>query len=256
MANVALKALANARRLYNDAVSLRHADRLPSALMVAGLAADELGKHALVSSFYTRDQTNEEWRKFWRRFRNHEAKLDDALLGSWTGDLLSEDPPPDAAAFHRERLLATYVDVADDGTVSAPSEVVIKERVDEVLGVLHGELSYCESVVGKATPSQFAAALESMRTSARTSEIRQLVSKGGPAAVMAFVISARAGLPYDQALSFAQQAESIFGRFGRDNDHDPPSTPTDGVAHTTLKALENVDLGEDGPRSAETGALP
>ena len=119
MAEVALEALVNARRLYDDAVSLRQGDRLPSALMVAGLAADELGKHVLVTSFYNRDQTDDEWSKFWRRFRNHQEKLGDALLGAWAGDLISEDPPPDAAEFHQERLLATYVDVTPDGTVSA-----------------------------------------------------------------------------------------------------------------------------------------
>jgi AbiV family abortive infection protein len=93
-----------------------------------------LGKHVLVSSFFARDQTDEEWRKFWRRFRSHQEKLGDALLGAWAGDLFSEDPPPDAAAFHQERLLATYTDVSDDGTVSKPSDAVAKERVDELLG--------------------------------------------------------------------------------------------------------------------------
>src|SRR6266487_3986865 len=133
MAEVGLEALSNARRLYDDAVSLRQGDRLPSAFMVAGLAADELGKHILVSSFYAREQTDEEWRKFWRRFRSHESKLDDALLGTWAGDLVSEDPPPDVAGVHQERLLETYVDVSANGTVSAPSWVVKKERVDEIL---------------------------------------------------------------------------------------------------------------------------
>ena len=80
MAAVALESLANARRLYDDAVLLRQADRLPSAFMVAGLAADELGKHVLVAAFYgAREETDAEWRNFWRRFRNHESKLDNTL---------------------------------------------------------------------------------------------------------------------------------------------------------------------------------
>ena len=150
--------------------------------MVAGLAADELGKHVLVTSFYAREQTNEEWRKFWRRFRSHESKLGDVLLGAWAGDLASEDPPPDVAGFHQERLLATYVDVTADGTVSAPSRVVRKERVDEILSLTQQELSFCESVFAGATPSQFAAALESMRTSAHGQDMRQLFNEGGPEA--------------------------------------------------------------------------
>src|SRR3954451_13467833 len=74
-ADVAIHALANARRMHDDAVFLRHAGRLPSAFMVAGLAADELGKHVIVTSFFGRNDTDAEWRKFWRRFRQHEAKL-------------------------------------------------------------------------------------------------------------------------------------------------------------------------------------
>jgi AbiV family abortive infection protein len=218
MAEVGLEALVNARRLYDDAVSLRQGDRLPSALMVAGLAADELGKHVLVSSFYVREQTDEEWRKFWWRFRNHESKLGDALLGAWAGDLFSEDPPPDVARFHQERLLATYVDVTSDGTVSAPSWIVRKGRVDEILSLLQRELSYCDSMVAEATPSQFAAVLESMRTSAHGQEIRQFLNEGGPDAAMAFAIGARAGMPYDLALSFAQQVKDIFDRPCRDDE--------------------------------------
>jgi AbiV family abortive infection protein len=218
MAEIGLEALSNARRLYDDAASLRQGDRLPSALMVAGLAADELGKHILVSSFYAREQTDEEWHKFWRRFRSHQSKLGDTLLGAWAGDLISEDPPPDVARFHQERLLATYVDITADGTVSAPSWVVRKERVDEILSLLQRELSFCESVFAEATPSQFAAALESMRTSAIGQDARQLLNEGGPEAAMAFVMCARAGMPYDLALSFAQHAKDIFGHPGRDDE--------------------------------------
>jgi AbiV family abortive infection protein len=218
MAEVALEALVNARRLYDDAVSLRQGDRLPSALMVAGLAADELGKHVLVTSFYGREQTDDEWRKFWRRFRSHQSKLGDALLGAWAGDLASEDPPPDGAVFHQERLRATYVDVTADGTVSAPAWIVRQERVDEILFLLQRELSFCESVVAGATPSQYAAALESMQTSAIGQESRQLINEGGPGAAMALAICVRAGMPYDLARSLAQHAKDVFGRPSQDND--------------------------------------
>lgn len=87
--------------------------------------------------------------------------------------------------------VAEYVDVTADGTVSAPSWVVRKGRADEILSLLQRELSFCESVVAEATPSQFAAALESMRTSALGQEMRQVVNEGGPAAGVAFAICAR-----------------------------------------------------------------
>jgi AbiV family abortive infection protein len=125
MAEVALEVLANARRLYNDAALLQRVGRLASAFMVAGLGADELGKHVLVASFYgSREDTDEQWRKFWRRFRNHQSKLGDALLGAWMADLFTEDPPPDVATFHQERLLSTYVDIGPDGAVTVPVRLV------------------------------------------------------------------------------------------------------------------------------------
>ena len=94
MAEVSLAAMRNCRRLLDDAVMLAGAGRLPSALMLAGLAADELGKHVLVASFFAREGTDEDWRKFWSRFRNHTEKLGDALMGSWVGDLLTDEPEP------------------------------------------------------------------------------------------------------------------------------------------------------------------
>lgn len=60
MAEVALAALANARRLLADATFLRVSGRTASAYVLAGLAADELGKHVLVASFFGREDTDTE----------------------------------------------------------------------------------------------------------------------------------------------------------------------------------------------------
>jgi len=212
MAQVALEALVNARRLFDDAVRLRLAGRLPSAFMVAGLANDELGKPVLVSSFYgVRKETDEEWRKFWRRFRNHESKLGDALMGAWIGDLFTDKPPPDVAGFHQERLLATYVDVDPVGAVSVPAQLITEHRVDEVLSLIEGELGFCESVLARATPTEFAEVLESMRTSETAEEMRTLIEDGGPEAPLAFAIAARTGMSRDEAMAFARQANDLFG---------------------------------------------
>ena len=180
--------------------------------MVAGLAADELGKHVLVSSFYgVREETDEEWRKFWRRFRNHESKLGDALMGAWVRDLFTDEPPPDVAAFHQERLLATYVDLDPDGAVTVPARFITEGRVNEVLSLIEGELGFCESVLARATPTEFAAVLESMRTSETAEEMRTLIEEGGPEAPMAFAIAARTGMSRDEAMAFARQANALFG---------------------------------------------
>ena len=113
-------------------------------------------------------------------------------------------------SFIESVLLATYVDVTVDGTVSAPSQVVGKGRVDEILSLLQRELNFCESVVAQATPSQFAAALESMPTSTVGQDVRQVFNEGGPEAAMAFVICARAGMPYDLALEASLNRPKIF----------------------------------------------
>ncbi len=82
MVELSLEAMRSARRLLDNAQALARAQRLPSAFMVAGLAADELGKHILVTSFYVRAGTDDDWRKFWHRFRIHRQKLGDALMSA------------------------------------------------------------------------------------------------------------------------------------------------------------------------------
>lgn len=212
MAEISLAALANSRRLMDDANYLRKTNRLPSAFMVAGLAADELGKHILVSSFYgARENTEAEWKKFWKRFRNHESKLGDALTSAWTGDLHSLAPLPDPAAFHRERLAATYVDVDPNGDVNQPHLLVSAEAVDEALGTISTELQFCESVLGRASPVQLAETFELMRDSSEASELRELAESDRPLALVAFVTAARSGIPMDRAIAFARDAERLLG---------------------------------------------
>ncbi|MGC7268693.1 AbiV family abortive infection protein, partial [Mycobacteroides abscessus subsp. abscessus] len=89
MAETALEAMRNARRLLDDAAVLAEDDRLPSAFMLVGLAADELGKHILVASFFSRIPDDDDWRTFWRRFRRHTEKLGNSLMSSWLGNLLT-----------------------------------------------------------------------------------------------------------------------------------------------------------------------
>jgi AbiV family abortive infection protein len=212
MAEIALAALANTRRLYDDALQLRKADRTPSAFLLAGLAADELGKHILVMSFYvTREDTDAEWRKFWRRFRFHEEKLGNALLGAWVGDLLNDEPPPSVKEFHQRRLAATYVDVGADGKVAVPSEKISDDELGAVLDKLSNELRYCETGLQGATPVTLGATLGAMRSSGRADELRGLIEESGSIGAMAYAIGVRGGLSHDDAVALASQAKSIFG---------------------------------------------
>ncbi|WP_460867572.1 AbiV family abortive infection protein [Nocardioides pakistanensis] len=239
MAELSLKALANARALFDDATALYERGRIASAFTLVGLAADELGKHVLVTSFYGgRDESDDEWRKFWKRFRHHESKLGDALWGAWAGDLLSEDPPPNVKAFHERRLSATYVDIADDGTVQTPADSITAADVEAALGLVSGEVKFCEEALRGATPETLGRHMESMRTSGIADEFRRLLTDAGPTASMGFVIGMRAGLPPDEALAFA--------RFAEENIKPPQDTrPT--------PACDADESSRDADRSSGTG---
>ncbi|WP_100522617.1 AbiV family abortive infection protein [Mycobacteroides abscessus] len=210
MAETALEAMRNARRLLDDAAVLAEDDRLPSAFMLVGLAADELGKHILVASFFSRIPDDDDWRTFWRRFRRHTEKLGNSLMSSWLGNLLTDDPPPDPGHFHQQRLAATYVDVAADGKIQTPAGTVTRRMFDDSFDSIDRELRYCESVLAKSSPNQLAQVLESMRTSPERSLVAECIEKHGQEAGMAFVIAIRSGMPTDQAIAFAQRAGAVF----------------------------------------------
>lgn len=208
MAEASLQAMRNSRRLLDDSATLAAAGRLPSALMLAGLAADELGKHILISGFYAREGTEEDWKKFWSRFRNHTEKLGDALMGSWVGDLFTEEPPPSAKKFHLKRLAATYVDLGDNGEVRTPEQEVAQEDYDSAHELVERELRFCEGYLGRATPDQLAASFESMRTRALgglAAAVDGLSAEGK----MAFAVAMRSGMSSEEAMEFVRIAKSL-----------------------------------------------
>jgi AbiV family abortive infection protein len=222
MAEIALAALANARRLQDDSLRLKEADRIPSALLLAGLAADELGKHILIISFYaTREDTDTEWRKFWRRFRTHQEKLGNALWSAWVGDLFTEDPPPSVEEFHKRRLAATYVDVEPDGRIAVPSATIKDSELSAILDKLANELKYCETGLQGATPATLGATLSTLRSSERADELRRLLGEWGSTGAIAYATGARSGLSHDEAMALASQAESILGPGRQDADATP-----------------------------------
>lgn len=195
MSEIALEALTNARDLFDDGVMLYERQRISSAFTLIGLAADELGKHILVASFYgAREEKDEEWKNFWKRFRRHQEKLGNTLFAAWAGDLFSDDSPPDADAFHKRRLTATYVDIDDNGLVLTPRARLDESDVARDIERIGSELAFCESVLRGATPSSLAATFESIRTSERSADFRRQVSQLGTLALTGITIAARAGL--------------------------------------------------------------
>jgi AbiV family abortive infection protein len=232
MAEIALEALANARRLYDDASLLHDHGRIPSAFMTFGLAADELGKHQLVAAFSWREQTDAEWRKFRRRFRSHTEKLGNALLGAWMGDLLSDDPPPEPVSFHKRRLSATYVDFSETGRVSTPLRSVSDIDVRNAREGIGRELAYCEGVMKGAIPASLAEAMDRManRSSTGTEELRAL-HEVSPKAVQLISMADRVGLPREEALRTAWMLAEILashasgGAPGRSSTTKTPAGP-------------------------------
>lgn len=141
--HIALEALTNARDLFDDGLVLYERQRISSAFTLIGLAADELGKHILVASFYgAREDTDAEWKKFWQRFRRHQEKLGNSLYAAWAGDLLSDEAPPDAELFHKQRLAATYVDIDDNDLVQTPRTSINKNDVAHAIERIGSELDF------------------------------------------------------------------------------------------------------------------
>lgn len=206
MADVALAALSNARRLLDDADLLRNAGRGASAYILGGLAADELGKHVLAASFYGRDDTAEEWRKFWTRFRRHQEKLGNTLISAWVGDLLADEAPPDVEGFHQRRLGATYVDIRPEGTIAVPDEIICEEDLENLLQLVRRELSFCETVLRGADCAQLAATFREIRASELAREMREAQQRS-PIGPVALALAPRSGLDPNEALQFLADVE-------------------------------------------------
>ena len=172
---MALAALRNARLLFDDAEQLHGLGRIATSYLLAGLAADELGKHVLVSSFFAREGSEAEWANFWRRFRSHPEKLGNVLFGAWSADLLSTEAMPDAQEFHKRRLAATYVDLGPNGETVAPITSISNDELDDLLSRVRGELIYCEDQMDGVSPARLASVLAKMRDSATTQKLQEIM---------------------------------------------------------------------------------
>ncbi|SMQ66975.1 abortive infection protein, AbiV family [Plantibacter sp. VKM Ac-1784] len=162
LAGLALAALANARRMYDDAELLRDAGRIPSSFVLLGLAADELGKHLMVASFPAREDSDEQWQAFWKRMGRHEEKLGNSLISAWLFDPDLTDGPPDPGAFHRRRLSATYVDVRD-GEVRSPVDTTSAADLANAFALIGRQLTFCEMMLASTDRNRLAATMSTLR---------------------------------------------------------------------------------------------
>ncbi len=209
LAELAFAALANARRLYDDALLLREAGRAPSAFVLLGLAADELGKHMLVFAFPTRGNSNEQWRKFWRRMNSHEEKLGNALLAAWLLDPFDLGDPPDRSAFHKQRLAATYVDFRDAG-LQEPDAAINQVALDSAFGSIGPHLAYCERILSRTDPAALATSMQRARESkAARSDGNDVNDRYSS---LAFAMAVAYGANEDEAAHFASVMVDHFPR--------------------------------------------
>lgn len=159
LAELAFASLVNARGLFEDARILRSSGRLPSAFVLLGLSADEIGKHILVTALPSRGLSNAEWKKFWKRFNSHEAKLGNTLYFDWWLEPLDVGPPPLGKDLHLRRLDATYVDFRE-GQVQQPSEQISASAVDAAYNMVERQLEFCEQLTTSTTVKGLAQTME------------------------------------------------------------------------------------------------
>ena len=141
LGSLARAALDNASNLLADSLVLLAAGRHPRALALAVLAAEELGKHMMCMSAVALDVDDPSTvKKFWRRFRSHDAKFAtwyELFIIHLTADPSEESTPDDWTDMWSEvsktvkvamesKLQALYVD-ARDGDVTSPEQVVTEE---------------------------------------------------------------------------------------------------------------------------------
>lgn len=229
-----LAALASSRRLFDDADLLRRSERRASAFVLLGLAADELGKHILVASFVTRDQTEKEWRKFWSRLGRHTEKLGDSLLIAMneylalvsTGSIEWDESvlkliTVDEQAFHTARLGSTYVDWNDDArSVTSPDSVASPDLVDGMFEIVRAGLEYSE----KLFRSQDAASLGRLFETLRGSEKQRLLANSTQ--FLAYRQATLSGAAHENAVEFARLMDESFTRAEEEMQAVDPSLTT------------------------------
>lgn len=218
LAELSLASLRNARRLFDDAVVLRSHGSAPGAFGSACLAAEELGKHMMVAPMFgIEEPTADDWRDFWKRWRQHTFKVGNMLWGQWVGDLQAEEIPA-ASDAHSLRLKLTYVDIAPDGTVMEPSDLADPGDIDEFLAALRGELEFYEQALGGIGAEALRDRLTEMRHSPEADDLRAFLDELGAPGAIAYGLAARNGASHDQALDAARYVVRNF-----EADEQPPT---------------------------------
>lgn len=140
LAAVGRKSLNNALLLLDDARLLLDNERHARASALAVLAAEEFGKMLMAFGALTLDPADKQgWRRFWTRFVSHNPKYANAAMM-----MDAFMPEEDVSAFFEsmqvfvsgsiaQKMAGLYVDVGEEGTVTAPEEVIDGELAQAML---------------------------------------------------------------------------------------------------------------------------
>ena len=139
--------------MFDDATLLLKEGRHASAFNLLGLAADELGKHIMVTAFPTRPGGKTARSKFRHRVRSHETKLRNARTVILVEEVVRMEHPSERLEgvlgerdFHDLRLRATYVNWGQcTSKVAEPSNAVASETVASFMKAVQAALELCES---------------------------------------------------------------------------------------------------------------
>jgi AbiV family abortive infection protein len=143
LATVARKALDNAVALLDDGELLLRGGRAARASALAVLAAEEFGKVLMAFGALSLERDDSlGWNRFWRRFRSHNPKYANAVMmmdpfvpAEDLADFLQSTDAFVSASLS-QKMAGLYVDVEDDGTVTAPIEMVREDLAQRMLAVI------------------------------------------------------------------------------------------------------------------------
>lgn len=153
------KALKNALEIFEDAKILFEAEKWARCFFLIQIAIEELGKYGIiVTSTISAIHGSLDWKRFWRRFKDHKNKTRHLLvlenLRGFINDPLSELLNTEADIKYAKsqeyvKLQSLYCDVDDNGEFFAPSEIVTKRDCDLSLQLLKRRISMVTSFENK-----------------------------------------------------------------------------------------------------------
>lgn len=150
-----IKALQNAKEIYEDAKILFEAGRWARAFFLIQIATEELGKYGILSTTSIsaiRGKLN--WKYFWKRLKNHRNKTKQVLLfenfhnfiNQKKGEIVSlEENTKYASLQENIKMKSLYSDIDPNGSSWKPSEIISKEICNIGLQLLEKRINLVES---------------------------------------------------------------------------------------------------------------